>query len=95
MNIEVELGFSAEQTAREVLRCMNCDIETQFTAALCIECDACVDVCPVQCLTITRNGEAGASYATAEAAFEVVAAKASIEMRSDNDIAIHIKPAAK
>jgi hypothetical protein len=44
---------------------------------------------------ITRNGEAGASYATAEAAFEVVAAKASIEMRSDNDIAIHIKPAAK
>ena len=57
INIEVELGFSAEQTAREVLRCLNCDIETQFTAALCIECDACVDVCPVQCLTITRNGE--------------------------------------
>jgi hypothetical protein len=45
--------------------------------------------------SITRNGEAGASYATAEAAFEVVAAKASIEMRSDSDIAIHIKPAAK
>ena len=57
LNIEVELGFTAEQTAREVERCLNCDIETEFTAARCIECDACVDVCPVQCLTITRNGE--------------------------------------
>jgi formate dehydrogenase (NADP+) beta subunit len=57
LNIEVELGFTAEQTAREVERCLNCDIQTDFTAARCIECDACVDVCPVQCLTITRNGE--------------------------------------
>jgi NADPH-dependent glutamate synthase beta subunit-like oxidoreductase/ferredoxin len=57
LNIEVELGFNAEQTAREVQRCLNCDIETDFTANLCIECDACVDVCPVQCLTITENGE--------------------------------------
>jgi NADPH-dependent glutamate synthase beta subunit-like oxidoreductase/ferredoxin len=57
MNIEVELGFSAEQTAREVLRCMNCDIETAFVAPRCIECDACIDICPVQCLTIARNGE--------------------------------------
>jgi NADPH-dependent glutamate synthase beta subunit-like oxidoreductase/ferredoxin len=57
MNIEVELGFSAEQTAREVQRCLNCDIETDFTAARCIECDACIDVCPVQCLTIARDGE--------------------------------------
>ncbi|HMD50979.1 MAG TPA: 4Fe-4S dicluster domain-containing protein, partial [Bryobacteraceae bacterium] len=56
MNIEVELGFDIEQTAREVQRCLNCDIETDFTAARCIECDACIDVCPVQCLTITRNG---------------------------------------
>ena len=57
LNIEVELGFTAEQTAREVERCLNCDIETVFEAPRCIECDACVDVCPVQCLTITRNGE--------------------------------------
>ncbi|MGI9071337.1 MAG: FAD-dependent oxidoreductase [Bryobacteraceae bacterium] len=57
LNIEVELGFTAEQTAREVERCLNCDIQTDFTAARCIECDACIDVCPVQCLTITRNGE--------------------------------------
>lgn len=57
LNIEVELGFTAEQTAREVERCLNCDIQTDFTAVRCIECDACIDVCPVQCLTITRDGE--------------------------------------
>ncbi len=57
LNIEVELGFNAEQTAREVQRCLNCDIETVFTAQRCIECDACIDICPVQCLTITRNGD--------------------------------------
>lgn len=57
LNIEVELGFDAEQTAREVQRCLNCDIQTAFAAPRCIECDACIDVCPVQCLTITANGE--------------------------------------
>ena len=57
LNVEVELGFTAEQTAREVERCLNCDMETVFTEKLCIECDACIDVCPVQCLTITRNGD--------------------------------------
>ena len=56
LNIEVELGFDPEQTAREVQRCLNCDIQTHFMAPLCIECDACVDVCPVSCLTITANG---------------------------------------
>ncbi|MFQ5890208.1 MAG: FAD-dependent oxidoreductase [Gemmatimonadota bacterium] len=55
--LEVELGFDPEQTASEVERCLNCDIQTHFTAALCIECDACLDVCPVDCLTITWNGE--------------------------------------
>ncbi|HUX05014.1 MAG TPA: FAD-dependent oxidoreductase [Acidimicrobiales bacterium] len=57
LNLEVELGFTAEQTAREAQRCLNCDVETAFTASLCIECDACIDICPVQCLTITRNGD--------------------------------------
>jgi len=57
LGIEVELGFSPEQTAAEVERCLNCDIQTHFTAPLCIECDACIDVCPVDCLTITRDGE--------------------------------------
>jgi len=57
LNIEVELGFTAEQAADEVERCLNCDIQTVFTEKLCIECDACVDVCPVDCLTIAPNGE--------------------------------------
>jgi formate dehydrogenase beta subunit len=54
---EVELGFDADQTAREVQRCLNCDIETSFKDKLCIECDACIDICPVHCLTITPNAE--------------------------------------
>ncbi|MCP4000940.1 MAG: FAD-dependent oxidoreductase [Gammaproteobacteria bacterium] len=57
LDIEVELGFSAELAAEEVERCLNCDIQTVFTANLCIECDACIDVCPVDCLTITHDGE--------------------------------------
>jgi len=57
LSTEVELGFDAEQTAVEVERCLNCDIQTVFTDDLCIECDACVDICPTQCLTITPNGE--------------------------------------
>ena len=55
--VEVELGFTPQQVTDEVERCLNCDIETHFTANLCIECDACVDVCPVTCLTITPDGE--------------------------------------
>ncbi len=57
LDIEVELGFTAEQTATEVERCLNCDIQTVFTDSLCTECDACIDVCPVDCLTIAANGE--------------------------------------
>ena len=57
LNIEVELGFSAEQTAREVQRCLNCDVQTEFSAPRCIECDACIDVCPLVCLTIAPDGE--------------------------------------
>lgn len=57
LNLEVELGFTPEQAIQEVERCMNCDLQTIFTEKLCIECDACVDVCPVNCLTITHNGD--------------------------------------
>jgi len=56
LNVEVELGFTAEQAALEVQRCLNCDMQTVFAAPLCIECDACIDICPVDCLTITHNG---------------------------------------
>jgi ferredoxin len=57
LNIEVELGFSAEQAVMEVERCLNCDLQTVFTANLCIECDACIDICPVDCLAIAPNGD--------------------------------------
>jgi formate dehydrogenase beta subunit len=56
LNIEVELGFDADAAATEVQRCLNCDIQTVFEAKLCIECDACIDICPTDCLTITRDG---------------------------------------
>lgn len=56
LDIEVELGFSPEQAATEVERCLNCDIQTVFTSNLCTECDACIDICPVDCLTIVRDG---------------------------------------
>jgi formate dehydrogenase beta subunit len=52
MTVEVEEGFTAEQTKHEVERCLNCDVQTHFTDSLCIECDACIDICPVDCLTI-------------------------------------------
>ena len=57
INIEVELGFEPGQFKKEVERCLNCDIQTDFEAGLCIECDACIDICPVNCLIITENGE--------------------------------------
>ena len=64
ISVEVELGFTPEQTATEVERCLNCDIETHFSANLCIECDACVDVCPVSCLTIAPPAETEAELRT-------------------------------
>jgi len=57
LNIEVELGFNAEQIAVEVQRCLNCDVQTVFEAPLCEECNACIDVCPVECLTITPGAD--------------------------------------
>ena len=54
---EVELGFDLQQAFKEAQRCLNCDVQTVFSEPACIECDACVDICPVDCLTFTANGE--------------------------------------
>ncbi len=54
---EVELGFDVELALKEAGRCLNCDVQTVFNTPLCIECDACVDICPMDCITFTRNGE--------------------------------------
>src|SRR5436309_9078257 len=54
---EVELGYDLKLALGEARRCLNCDIQTVFSAPLCIECDACVDICPMDCITFTENGE--------------------------------------
>jgi formate dehydrogenase beta subunit len=54
---EVELGFDDKLAFAEAQRCLNCDVQTVFTDALCIECDACVDICPVDCISFTENGD--------------------------------------
>ena len=57
VRLEVELGFNTRVGFAEAQRCLNCDIETVFAEPLCIECDACVDICPVDCITFTDNGD--------------------------------------
>jgi len=57
VRLEVELGFDQVLGYREAERCLNCDIETVFAEPLCIECDACVDICPMDCITFTENGD--------------------------------------
>jgi formate dehydrogenase (NADP+) beta subunit len=54
---EVELGFDARVAFAEAQRCLNCDVQTVFTDKACIECDACVDICPMDCITFTGNGD--------------------------------------
>jgi NADPH-dependent glutamate synthase beta subunit-like oxidoreductase/ferredoxin len=55
--VEVELGFDRETAYQEAERCLNCDVQTVFQEVRCIECDACVDICPTDCITFTGNGE--------------------------------------
>jgi formate dehydrogenase beta subunit len=57
IKMEVELGFDPTQAYAEAQRCLNCDVQTVFTPKLCIECDACVDICPMDCITFTADGE--------------------------------------
>jgi NADPH-dependent glutamate synthase beta subunit-like oxidoreductase/ferredoxin len=57
LNIEVELGFDESLAFHETMRCLNCDIQTVFTDKLCIECDACVDICPTDCISFITNGK--------------------------------------
>jgi len=57
IKVEVELGFDAATAFKEAGRCLNCDVQTVFTASTCIECDACVDICPMDCITFTGDGE--------------------------------------
>jgi ferredoxin len=57
IKLELELGFDPLMACAEAERCLNCDVQTVFTPKICIECDACVDICPTECITFTANGE--------------------------------------
>jgi ferredoxin len=59
VKLEVELGFDLAQAYKETQRCLNCDVQTVFKDTLCIECDACADICPVDAITFTPDGEEG------------------------------------
>ena len=57
IKVEVELGFDVATAFKEAERCLNCDVQTVFNTGQCIECDACVDICPTDCITFTANGD--------------------------------------
>ena len=64
IKIEVELGFDPKLAFAEAQRCLNCDVQTVFADKLCIECDACVDICPMDCITFTANGDGSRTCGT-------------------------------
>ena len=75
---EVELGYDVELALKEADRCLNCDVQTVFTGQLCIECDACVDICPMDCITFTENGEEADLRARLQAAAKNSSPRTSI-----------------
>jgi formate dehydrogenase (NADP+) beta subunit len=97
LKVEVELGYDRELAWRESQRCLNCDIQTVFAAAACIECDACVDICPTDCLTIAWNGPeddlrtrlSAPSPTLAQDLFVSVPLKTRRVMVKDEDVCLH------
>ena len=94
---EVELGYDVELALREAERCLNCDVQTVFSTPLCIECDACVDICPMDCITFTQNGEEAdlRSRLTAPSAnltqdlYVAAGLKTGRAMVKDEDVCLH------
>jgi NADPH-dependent glutamate synthase beta subunit-like oxidoreductase len=94
---EVELGFDPKLAFEEAQRCLNCDAETVFTDKLCIECDACVDICPVDCITFTGNADEDALRASLSAPAKNVTQdlyvsgdlKTGRVMVKDEDVCLH------
>jgi formate dehydrogenase beta subunit len=97
IRVEVELGFDAETAYRETQRCLNCDVQTKFTSKLCIECDACADICPTDCITFTANGDEGdlrtrlsaPSRNTSQALYVSADLKTGRVMVKDEDVCLH------
>jgi NADPH-dependent glutamate synthase beta subunit-like oxidoreductase len=97
IKIEVELGFDAATAFKESSRCLNCDVQTMFNRDTCIECDACVDICPMDCITFTANGEeadlrtrlkAPANH-TAQDLYASAELKTGRIMVKDEDVCLH------
>jgi len=94
---EVELGFDPQLAWKEAQRCLNCDVQTVFAPKLCIECDACVDICPVDCITFTANGEEGELRARLnapsphldQAIYVSTQLKTGRVMAKDEDVCLH------
>ena len=94
---EVELGFDLELAYAEAERCLNCDVQTVFTDKLCIECDACVDICPVDCITFTgnaaeadlRNHLNAPAHNMTQALYVSGELKTSRVMVKDEDVCLH------
>lgn len=97
IKIEVELGFDAATAFKEASRCLNCDVQTVFNRITCIECDACVDICPMDCITFTTNGDeadlrmrlkAPATHTT-QALYVSAELKTGRIMVKDEDVCLH------
>ena len=94
---EVELGFDTALAFKEAQRCLNCDVQTVFAPKLCIECDACVDICPVDCITFTANGEEAElrtrlnapAHNTTQDLFVADGLKTGRIMAKDEDVCLH------
>jgi formate dehydrogenase (NADP+) beta subunit len=94
---EVELGYDPELALKEAYRCLNCDVQTVFTGQLCIECDACVDICPMDCITFTVNGEeeelrtrlTGPSVNPTQDLYVADSLKTGRVMVKDEDVCLH------
>ena len=97
IKVEVELGFDAATAFKEAARCLNCDVQTVFTDELCIECDGCVDICPMDCITFTSNGDEadlrGRLNAPAENAEQALYVSGELKtgrvMVKDEDVCLH------
>jgi len=97
IRMEVELGFDPKLAFAEAQRCLNCDVQTVFSPKLCIECDACMDICPTDCINFTDNGEepelrgrlrAPATNAT-QALYVSDTLKTGRVMAKDEDVCLH------
>jgi NADPH-dependent glutamate synthase beta subunit-like oxidoreductase len=97
LKVEVELGFDQGNAFKEAQRCLNCDVQTVFSTKLCIECDACVDICPMDCITFTQNGDEtdlrtrllAPAKNTSQDLYVSDALKTSRVMVKDEDVCLH------